>query len=202
MNSHFRILICALFLLFTSCVGPMVSQETARTVGDQNIELSGGYGLMGFAFKASYGLTKDLDLGLQWEMLSIGIRAKYAIINNREGGFSLATALGTGYSFGGTHYYGDVMASYLTGRWEPYFTGRVTRVKIDAQDFRDEDTGDTMFTIDRDKFTYGLALVGTRYWFNNNCFMSAEAGATFPISSGYRVDNGFIITGAGGCHIW
>jgi hypothetical protein len=167
-------------------VGPLVSHETARSVGNSNHELIGGYGQAGYILKWNYGLTENLDLGLHWESLSIGVRAKYAFINNNSG-WSLASALGTGASIGGNHYYGDVIGSCLTGSWEPYGTVRVVRVKNDPFEFKDQDTGQVSFTIDKSEYDYGQFFLGTRYWFNDHWLLSIEASSLFKISSGFEV---------------
>lgn len=182
--------ICSLFLVFLSgcAVGPLVSHETARTVGNSNHELIGGYGQAGYILKWNYGLTENLDLGLHWESLSIGIRAKYAFINNKSG-LSLASAIGTGASIGGSHYYGDFISSYLTGSWEPYGTVRIVHVKNDPLEFKNKDTGQVSFTIDKSEYDYGQFILGTRYWFSNHWLFSVEASSLFTISSGFKAGN-------------
>ncbi len=137
------------FLLSGCAIGPLVSHETARTVGKSNHELIGGYGSAGYVLKWNVGLTENLDFGVHWEFLSIGIRAKYALVNGNNNGLSLAIAGGIGESIGGSHYYGDLMASYLSGKWEPYGTLRVVHVKNDPVEFRDKDTGPWIFALTR-----------------------------------------------------
>lgn len=178
-------------------VGPLVSHETARTVGDGNHELVGGFGQAGYAFKWNYGLSDNLDLGLHYESLSIGLRSKYVFIKD-EDNWSVAGALGTGASVGGSHYYGDVIASYLTGAWEPYGTIRIVHVKNDPSEFRNTDTGQVAFTIDRIEYDYGQLMLGTRYWFDTNWLFSVEASTLFALSSGFKVDNAFILGAAFG----
>lgn len=185
----FSLFALSLFSVFLSgcAVGPLVSHETARTVGSSKHEVIGGYGQAGFVIKWNYGLTENLDFGLHWESLSVGVRAKYALINNNSG-WSLASALGTGSSFGGNHYYGDFIGSYLTGSWEPYGTVRAVLVKNDPLEFKDKDTGQVSFTIDKSEYVYGQFILGTRYWFNSNWLFSIEASSLFPISSGFKVE--------------
>lgn len=98
-------------LLSACAFGPLVTHETARTVGKGHHEVLGGYGNSGYVIKWNAGITDDIDIGLQLESLSLGIRGKYAFINN-ERGFSVAAAAGIGSSIGGSHYYGDLLASY------------------------------------------------------------------------------------------
>lgn len=177
----FYAVICCLILLSGCAVGPLVSHETARTVGDANHELAGGYGMAGLAFKWNYGVTENLDIGFHYETLSMGVRAKYAFLNN-SAGWSLASALGAGASVGGSHYYADLMASYLVGSFEPYGTLRLVDVTLDPLEFQDTETGAVDFTIASYKYQYGQFIFGTRYWFNQNWHLSAEASNLFSIS--------------------
>lgn len=178
-----RIVLTACLIFLSGCaIGPIVSHETARTVGDSNHELAGGYGMAGLAFKWNYGLTENLDLGFHYESLSMGVRAKYAFINNPTG-WSLASALGAGSSLGGSHYYADLIASYLVGSFEPYGTLRLVDVTSDPLEFQDTNTGSADFTIASYRYQYGQFLLGTRYWLNENWYLSAEATNLFSVSS-------------------
>jgi hypothetical protein len=162
-----------IFISLTGCVGPLVMHETARTVGNSNSELLGGYGKAGFVLKWNYGLAEKLDIGLQTETLSFGLRLKYALIDNQRNGFSLATALGAGISWGGSHNYGEIIGSYLTGKWEPYSAFRLVRVKIDPTEVRDHDMN-IDFTTDEFKYNYTQFILGTRFWFNDHWLFSLE----------------------------
>ena len=157
MNNFKKLLASAAItsVFLTSCaVGPLVIHETARTVGNSNHELIAGGGQAGFIAKWNYGLSENLDIGLHWESLSLGVRAKYAF-ENKEAGWSFATALGTGGSVGGSHYYADFIASHKHGAWEPYMTLRAVHVKTDPVDFADENTGSLDFTIQKEQYNYG-----------------------------------------------
>jgi hypothetical protein len=174
-------------LLFSGCaVGPLVSHETARTVGSSHHELMAGYGQAGYVFKWNYGLTQNLDFGLHFESLSVGVRAKYAFLNSSSG-WSFAAALGTGASIGGSHYYGDLIGSYLVGSWEPYGTLRAVHVTNDPLEFKDKDTGHVDFTVDKSEYDYGQFILGTRFWMTPHWLLSLEASTLFPISSGFRM---------------
>jgi hypothetical protein len=198
MKIYSLITISFLFLLLTSCaIGPLVSHETARTVGDSKHELVGGYGSGGLALKWNYGLSKNLDLGVQMESYSMGIRAKYAFINASEG-FSLAAALGTGLSVGGSHSYGDILASVKNGNWEPYATLRMVHVKTDPVDFKDESTGRFDFKVDSLNYNYGQFILGTRYWFSPKWLLSVEGSTLFSASSGLSLANTLLLGAAFG----
>lgn len=80
MKNNILILLMLTTTVLSGCaVGPLVSHETARTVGTTNHELMAGYGQAGYVIKWNYGLNENLDVGLHWESLSIGVRAKYAL---------------------------------------------------------------------------------------------------------------------------
>lgn len=183
---------------YSGCaVGPLVNHETARTVGNSNHELIGGYGQAGYVLKWSYGLTENLDLGLHWESFSLGYRLKYAFQSKQSGG-SLAFAAGQGASIGGSHYYGDIIASYLSGSWEPYSALRVVHVKSDGQEVKSGSNGDVIFKVEKSEFDYGQFILGSRYWFNKHWLFSLEASTLFAISSSVRGNNSFIASGSFG----
>ena len=195
MKNYISSLVCVIFM--SGCaIGPLVSHETARTVGDSNHELIGGLGQAGLIFKWNYGFNENLDLGLHLESLSMGIRAKYAFINARESGWSLAAAFGTGGSSNGTHYYGDIIGSYLTGSWEPYSTIRIVHVKNNAFDAKDEKTGQVIFSFSKFEYDYGHFFLGTRYWFNTHWLISLEASTLFTFLPGATIGNNSIVGAA------
>ncbi len=197
-QSHALLLALSLVVipLFSGCaVGPLFNHETARTVGNSNKELMGGFGSAGYLIKWTYGLSENLDLGIQWESWSLGLRAKYAFINQRESGWSLAAAAGTGFSIGGSHYYGDIIGSYLTGSWEPYATVRVVHVKHDPVKFKKEDNGLVDFTVHLPDYEYGQVLLGSRFWLNPHWILSLEMSSIFAITRGVAFNN-FILLSA------
>jgi hypothetical protein len=172
----------ALFLLqLMGCaVGPLVSHETARTVGQSRNEFRGGYGTAGYALKWNFG-----------------IRVKYAFINPTEG-WAFAVAGGAGDSVGGSHYYGDLLASHFSGSWEPYGTLRFVRVKTDPWEFGQEDTGNIHFVVDSERYTYGQFILGTRYWMNDHMSFSVEASTLFAVSNALSVgSNATLAAGIG-----
>lgn len=197
MKNRIHFLLLA-FLLSGCAVGPLVNHETARTLGKANNEVVAGYGSAGYVLKWNFGLAEKWDIGLHWESLSIGLRAKHSFLLNNETGWSLAVALGTGSSIGGSHYYGDLMASHLSGAWEPYATFRAVKVKTDPLEFKDEDTGETDFKIDSENFSYGQFMAGTRYWFSPKWLLSLEASTLFAISDSVKIDSGLLISAAFG----
>jgi len=177
------------FFLTTSCIPPLASHETARTLGSGNQEIQGGLGVYGHVLKWNFGLTQDLDVGIQWETFNLGLRAKYAFIHNAQRGFSLATAVGGGNVTNGTYYYGDLIVSYLAGDWEPYGTIRASHINCDSvvdhtktnPDFAD------LFKCDRRTYDRIQLILGTKYWLNEQWFLTLEGGKVFAAG----VDNSF-----------
>jgi hypothetical protein len=171
--------------------GPITAHETARTVGEGHHEFAAGYGQTGGVVKWSYGLSENLDLGLQIESLSQGARIKYAFINNQSYGWSLASAVGAGVSWGGNHQYVDFLASYLAKSWEPYSMLRLVQVHMDSSDWKNA-IGNVDIHVDSTQYSYGQVFIGTRYWFTPKFFVSLEATNIFSISAGLSSSNNFL----------
>lgn len=174
--------------VFLGCVGPLVMHETARTVGRTNHEFAGGLGSQGYVLKWNYGLTKDLDIGIHWESLSLGLRAKYSF-KNQSHGWSFAGAAGLGSSFGGQHSYADIIASYKNKKWEPYGAIRIVKVSIDPIEFNDEN-GDEWFKTTRSDFLYNQLILGSRYWFENKFYLSAELSTVGSLTDDVSFEDG------------
>lgn len=199
MRIHKFLFLLSVILSTSGCaIGPLVLHESARTVGNSNSEIIGGYGQAGGVFKWNYGLTDNLDIGVHWESLSLGVRAKYAFINSKSSGWSMASAIGTGRSFGGSHYYADLILSHFSGSWEPYSALRFVHVKNDPLEFKNKDTGAVDFTIKGSEYDYGQIILGSRYWFDKSWLFSLEASTFTTLSSEFIVDTGLIVGGAFG----
>lgn len=194
-KSLFLLLVMSVFLMGCA-VGPLVSHEPARTVGDGHHDLTAGYGVAGYVLKWNYGVSENFDIGLHWESLSIGLRTKYAFINNQSGGVSLAAALGTGASVGGSHRYADIMVSHLDGRFEPYGTLRLVHVSTDRTELEDEDTGEVLFEVDKDEYQYGQVILGSRIWINERWYGSLELSTLFSMSDELDIEDGNVLVGA------
>jgi hypothetical protein len=194
MKKLILILSPILFLFLCSCaIGPLTSHETARTQGQGNYELAGGYGTSGYVLKWNYGIVDHFDVGVQLESLSMGVRIKYAFIEAKEQGFSMAGALGAGSSIGGHHQYGDLTASYLNEKWEPYGAFRYVYVKIDPVDFKDKDTGDVEFSTPSSSYNYGQAFLGTRFWIDPHWYLSGEVSSLMSFTKGLKFGKSVIL---------
>jgi hypothetical protein len=180
-----------LFLMFLNgcALGPLVQHETARTVGANHHELAFGGGVAGFVGKWNYGLTDQLDIGLQIESLSVGARGKYALWNQLEG-FSIAAALGAGVSVEGSHYYGDLMMSYKTGALEPYNTLRLVHAKNDPNSTIEP--GSLRFKLTESEYDYAHYILGVRYWLTPQWLFSVEASTIFALPASVSIDRNFI----------
>lgn len=196
MNKYCLLTISLFSLLLTGCaIGPLVSHETARTVGSGKHELIASYGQAGVVGKWSYGLGKNFDFAAQVESLSSGIKAKYAFLNQSEG-WSMATSLGYGTGWMSDHFYGDLHLSFKNGPVEPYLTLRYVQVHTDKEDFKDHHSGSFEFEIDRMKFQYGQVMLGTRLWLTHHWLLSLEGSALFSTSQGINIADTFIFNGA------
>lgn len=194
-----QLALAVITLLLSACaVGPLVSHEPARTVGKGKVAFTGGRGAAGWVAKGNFGISEDLDMGVQWESLSLGLRLKYAFLNHQDGGFSMAAAAGTGLSLGGSHYYGDLMTSYLAGRWEPYGSVRIVHVKTDPIELRDKDTEQVDIVVDRLSYNYGQVFLGSRFWINETWYLSGEISSLFAVSSGVHFGDGLLWGAAAG----
>lgn len=183
----------ALLFIQISCVGPLTSHETARTVGKSHSEVSGGIGNGGHVFKWTYGVMDHFDLGIQWETLSIGFRGKYSFINGKEKQWSYAAALGFGSSDWSRHQYGDLIASYLLNSWEPYTTFRIVHVSVDPIEMKDNYTNDIYYSSAASKYYYEQIILGTRYWFNPKWLMSLELSSLFSFGSDITISKNILI---------
>lgn len=126
----------AFLLLFSygCAVAPLSNHITARSNGKGESMLSAGsvIGLKNSGWlpslKYSIGLSDDFDLGFQYEVIEYGIWGKYALINRKGDGFSLAGVAGTGLSFEGFYGYLGPIVSYRMGWFEPYLMTRYNYV--------------------------------------------------------------------------
>lgn len=186
------VFLIAVIINFGCAVGPLTVHETARTQKAHHGEISGAYGNSGYTLKWSHGLTDNFDIGVQYESLSLGVRAKYAFMNNQEEGFSLAAAVGTGVSFGGSHYYGDLMASYLHKSFEPYSNLRFVQVHAEPLTFNN-DLGKEIFKTSAYD-CYGEYTLGSRFWFRPDFCLSLEAAGLFSTSSSVNLGTPFLFS--------
>lgn len=168
--------------LITGCVGPLLNMETGHTLGagKQSFRVSsttnGYYGL-----NYAYGLFKDFDLSFNLEAASLGLAAKYSFLN-QESGFSYATQLGTGSTYGGSYYILAMIGSYGMKPWEFFYSFRYTKVTIDSQKLTDSNTGEVFVTLPKTDYSYGQAFLGAKYWVTPQFGIDAEMGSFLSTS--------------------
>ncbi len=164
-----------IFLLSSCVMGPINTFETGRTSGEGRGELFGGLGSTGFVGKLNYGLSENFDIGVQLETFSLGGRLKYALMNNQEKGFSFSIASGAGVGGGGSsHYYGDILMSYLSGDFEPYGSARFVHAINKSYKDKNDMNNDWLFSIQKPEFDYQQYNLGLRYWVNEQLTVNLE----------------------------
>lgn len=186
-----------LFVLSACAVGPLVSNETARSVGKNNHEISGAISNASHALKWNYGVTDDLDIGLQLETLSTGARLKYAFLNNQTAGWSFASAIGAGSSTDGSHFYADLMSSYLNNKWEPYGSLRLVQVKRNEFNISSTDEN-IVFDLPETSYSYAQIVIGSRYLFSEDWFFSLELSSPFSFTDGLSFSESVIVSSGAG----
>lgn len=168
--------------VFSGCAfGPFTVHETGTTVGKGAFDLQGGYGTTGYVLKGTYGIGDDFDVGFHAEPINTSARVKYSFFNQREAGFSLATAYAYGLSLGVTHTF-DLLLSYRHGRFEPYVVLRYNDV-TDAALLEGADaqqgvlTGEIISALNQERNRqYGQLAVGSRLWIDESIFGIVEVG--------------------------
>ena len=182
-----KVLLCLLSFSFVGCVGPLLNHETGRSLGKgkQSIKLlAGTEGIWGIDW--DIGLTEDFDVGIQYEALSLGLDAKYSLINNKTG-IALAAMTGIGLTAGGTYYLAALATSYRVKDFEPFASLRFTQVNIDAADVKDTSTGTVFVSLPKTSYNYLQGFLGAKYWFAKAFALSVEAGS-FVSSSEVKFD--------------
>lgn len=196
MNSF--VLFISLFVSLvqlTSCAfGPLQNHETARTVGEGNAEFSAG-ALSFFVpvIKYNYGLSDRWDLGFHFETFSYGFRTKYAMLQD-TGSLDLAAVFMVGESGSeqGSSFpyvHGELIGSRRVSKvFEPYATLAYSAgQRIGGR--QDEPTNDSLerFISDAlrapDRFDYFSIRLGSRLWFSEKGFVSAEFAQIYVVGS-------------------
>ena len=179
-----RGLILALISMLTvgCAVGPLMGHESARTVGRSANEVIVGAGVTYQLIKYTRGLTDDFDLGLQYEIETLSVRAKYALLNTPDEGVSLAVAATLGAGKNGRSAGGDLILSYRRRWLEPYFIGRFTHV--DFGERTDHRSLDVLTKYEPALHAnYGQAMLGARFWTAPNWVLTVETSAVLRSST-------------------
>ncbi|NIO48575.1 MAG: hypothetical protein GTN73_03925 [Candidatus Aminicenantes bacterium] len=188
----------ALFLFFSllvlsGCVAPFSSNFTGRSLGKGKIGLEGARGLGEVkswgGLKLAYGMTSNLDIGLQIELLTLGLFGKYSFRNTMENDFSSAALFGLGATVNGMYVYTGPVLSYKMDFFEPYFVGRYNYVHYSETE--DIWSGET---IEAGNYSYFQFTFGSIFWISRNAGLNFEL-STFSGATGILELEGPIFMG-------
>ena len=162
-----------LCLFISGCaIAPLSNSFTGRSIGKKKVQLEGGAVALGTgmpAFKFTYGLLHDFDLGLQYDSFSFGLFSKYSLINPENKGFALAGLFGGGVTIEGNYLYVGPALSYKTGMFEPYFVTRFNYVVYDEND------SFSNINIAAGEYSYFQITGGSIFWISKNFGLNVEA---------------------------
>lgn len=194
------LLITVLSLFMNACaLGPIINHDTGRSVGKNKYKFRvAGYPQADSPNVASLrfdtGVTENLDVGFQYEILSFGLRGFYSFINNKEG-FAMSGSLGYGSVFNGNYINAGLNFSFKSGSVE-YFAGyRHTDVSVDATELTDSNTGELFTTIPSANYSYGIASGGLKYWFTDQAALGLEGAQFMNPSDGEFSSNTLVSLG-------
>ena len=203
ITSTFIFSVLAIILTGCTVFGPIQNHDRGRSLGKGNHNLRFNFissentkvngqdqkettrdTLPGMRY--DYGLNENWDIGFQYEILSLGARAKYAFLNN-EVGLSSSFSFGIGAGLGGEYYNIGLATSYRSNNWEPFLNYRLTYANIYSDEKEHEFLGGVIkYTKDPDHF-YGQIFLGTKYWFNDIFALSTEVSRIMlPNKAGFN----------------
>jgi hypothetical protein len=157
-----KVLLLTNLVLACSCLAPLSNNFTGRSLGQGKVGLEAGVVAAGSAlpvFKLSVGLSRDFDLGLQYDSFSLGLFGKYSFLNNQESGFSLAGVAGGGITVSGGYVYAGPVLSCKLGTLEPYFVGRFNFVS-----YGKSSSSSALITWEAGQYTYLQFTLGGVLW--------------------------------------
>lgn len=172
-------------LVLSGCVAPLSSNFTGRSLVKGKIGLDAAAVHLGEeawcpAAKLAYGMTSDVDIGLQVEFFTVGLFGKYSFINSTENGFSSAALFSLGATANGMYAYTGPVLSYKMDFVEPYFVGRYNYVRYN-EDIEDIWFGDTI--AEAGNYSYFQFTFGSILWINRRAGLSFEL-STFSGTTG------------------
>jgi hypothetical protein len=177
-----------LLSFFAGCaVAPLSNHVTGRSLGKGNSSLDAGTTIGNGrqpwlpTLKYAIGLNDNLDFGAVYEVISIGLWTKYAFINRKEQGFSLAGIGGAGLSGTGEYLYTGPVFSYRFKHVEPYIVSRFNYVRYSGFTSELSTIGELSF--ESGKYNYLQNSLGSMFWFADWFGLSAEASHFITLSS-------------------
>lgn len=126
------------------------------------------------AGKLAYGMTSDLDIGVQIELSTLGLFGKYSFINSSENGFSSAALFSLGATANGMYAYTGPVLSYKMDFFEPYFVGRYNYVHYN-EEIKDIWFGETI--VEAGNYSYFQFTFGSILW------ITRKVGLNFELST-------------------
>jgi hypothetical protein len=153
-------------LIGAGCVAPMSHNLTGRSLEQRALGIDAGAVFIsdesaeGFlpAVKVAYGISRDFDIGLQFDFLSTGFYGRKSFVN-REEGLSFAGVAGLGLAAGGFYAYTGPVVSIRAGAFEPYFGPRLNLVI-----YGDNDSSSSIINWKEGSFVYPQATLGFCLW--------------------------------------
>ncbi len=166
-------------LVLSGCVAPLSSNFTGRSLGKGKLGLDAGAVSLGEeawhpAGKLAYGMTSDLDIGVQIELSTLGLFGKYSFINSSENGFSSAALFSLGATANGMYAYTGPVLSYKMDFVEPYFVGRYNYVHYN-EEIKDIWFGETI--VEAGNYSYFQFTFGSILW------ITRKVGLNFELST-------------------
>lgn len=159
-------------MLAAGCVAPMSHGFTGSSLGRGKVGLDGG-AVLGpggavLSAKAALGVTDNMDIGAQFDLLSAGLFGKNSFIN-RDRGLSLAGVAGLGVAAGGYYGYAGPVVSLRSGPFEPYLGPRINVVRYG------ESKSGSFVSWDEGTFLYFQATLGSVLWITGSLGAGIEA---------------------------
>ncbi len=158
------LLLLALVTLASCAVAPINNTTTARTIGKDANQLKVNIGVPGVMYER--GFTEDWDLGIgleiQTEMI-LNFYTKYALLNNQDAGFSIATIGGVGLASDTKSVYAGPVLSWRHDWFEIFTVARLNYVSWENHLSEDDKVDLFSFIPEKTKFFYTQLDVGVSY---------------------------------------
>ena len=164
-----NIILLCVFICSACSLAPVVSEKTARTLGNGNWETNVGLSpAANITIGRGFGNNFDLHFSYENQLVPlVEVGGKFALFQNKEGlSFSL---FGGGFSAGNsTGYYAGPIVSMKKGWFEFYTLAKYNNVTWKADDSTEADDSVFDFSLSEDQnFDYWLAVIGVNFWFSD-----------------------------------
>lgn len=185
--------VCLLLLSSGCAIAPFSTLQTGRSsgAGDMTLDVGAAMNFVIPAAKFQYGITENLDLGVQYESFNVGALLKYAFVNNPSG-WSFAAIGSYGSISNGEYYYFGPILSYKSNIFEPFLSVRLNGVRYDGSTY---DNSSIRITFSGGRIQYLQYSAGTAIWFSEKVGLIAEY-TTFGSIENATFSNGGYGSGA------